>query len=220
MFFRFLPIFAAQAALLLPCLAGEPAPAPVDGGWNDISKKTGLVIYTRQKSDSIVKEYKAVGEIDAPAWVVKNVIDDVEGYALFMPYIVESSIVAREKDALITYQRFKSPIISDRDYVLHVVYENHPGLDGKIIYCNKWTAISDPRVPVKPGVIRVNINQGFWLIEPMGEMTRATYVIFTDPGGCIPGMLINYSHSKAIPKLFAAIQNQATEKKYRVKMPQ
>ena len=162
-----------------------------------------------------MKEYKATGEIAAPTKVVKKVIDDVGAYSRFMPYITESTVVAREGESLITYQRFSTPLVNDRDYVLRIQFESHHAKGGGTVYCNSWKAVAGFGPEEKKGVTRVMINQGYWLLEPEGEITRATYMIFTDPGGTIPAMVINYGNQNAIPKLFAAVQKQALEAKYR-----
>lgn len=204
---------------ITPCIAEEPSPAAAGEGWTEIYKKPGLVMYSRDKKDSRVKEYKATGDISAPAWVVKNVIDDVDNYPHFMPYVTESTVLSRESGSLVTYQRFSTPLVKDRDYVLRIQSESRPAPGGGTIYCNKWKAALDAGPAEKPGIIRVKTNEGYWLLEPTGETTRATYKIFIDPGGVIPAMVVNYGNKTAIPKLFAAIQKQAGDPKYREKKP-
>jgi len=208
-------VTALLALFFTPCLADEPSPATGGEGWTEVSKRPGLVIYCREKKDSPVKEYKATGQISAPTKVVKNVINDVDNYAHFMPYITESVVVTREGESLITYQRFSTPMVNDRDYVLRIQFESHRAKGGGTVYCNSWKAAPGFGPEEKKGVIRVKINQGYWLLEPDGEITRATYMIFTDPGGTIPAMVINYGNQNAIPKLFAAVQKQALQAKYR-----
>ncbi|MEI8340072.1 MAG: START domain-containing protein [Verrucomicrobiota bacterium] len=205
--------------MIASCLGELPSPAAPGNGWVEVSNKPGLVIYCREKKDSQVKEYKATGEIVAPAWVVKNVIDDVENYAHFMPYVTESTVLAREGESLVTYQRFTAPMVSDRDYILRIQFESHPAPGGGTVYCNKWKGTTGYGPEEKHGVIRVKVNEGYWLLEPTGETTRATYMIFTDPGGAIPAMVINYGNKNAIPKLFASVQKQAGNPKYSEKKP-
>jgi len=219
MHFKTLPVIGFLAVLMISCLAEEPSPVTGGEGWTEVSKKPGLLIDCREKKDSAVKEYKATGDITAPTWVVKNVIDDVENYAHFMPYITESTVLTHDGDSLITYQRFSTPLVNDRDYILRIQFESHHAAGGGILYCNHWKAVTGLGPEEKQGVTRVKINEGYWLLEPMGEITRATYLIFTDPGGAIPTLAINYGNKNAIPKLFAAVQKQALEKKYWEKKP-
>ena len=220
MFFKILPGIGFLVLLISLCRADEEAsPATADNGWTEVCRKTGLVIYCRERKDSAVREYKATGDILAPTWVVKNVIDDVEDYAHFMPYITESTVLAQDGEGLITYQRFSTPLITDRDYILRIHFESRRVAGGGVLYCNRWKATTGVGPEEKKKVTRVKINEGYWLLEPVGEMTRATYLIFTDPGGAIPAMAINYGNKNAIPMLFAAVQKQTTVDKYREKKP-
>ena len=68
------------------------------------------------RTGSLLKEFKAVGKIDAPTRAVHNVIDDLEGYPNFMPYTAECRVLKREGDSVLTYQRVSPKIIGDRDY--------------------------------------------------------------------------------------------------------
>ena len=47
-----------------------------------------VVIYSRPHADSPLKEFKAIGPIDAPTYAVHAVIDDFENYPKFMPYTI------------------------------------------------------------------------------------------------------------------------------------
>ena len=60
-------------------------------------------------------------------------------------------------------------------------------------------------VPPRPGVNRVNINEGSRLLEPMGHRTTATYILYTDGGG-IPAFLATIVNKQCIAKLFDALR--------------
>src|SRR6476660_4605768 len=72
-----------------------------------LSRNSGNVeLSTRIRDGSKLQEFKAVGEIDASSRSVYAVIDDLESYVSFMPYMAECRLVKRESDAsLVTYQR-------------------------------------------------------------------------------------------------------------------
>ena len=70
----------------------------------------------------------------------------------------------------------------------------------------------------KPGVFRVTVCQGSWLLEPAGEgKTRATYSLFTDSGIVGPAFLANTISETGISKLFAAVRKQVKNPKYQSK---
>src|SRR6266436_9922841 len=110
----FLFVVAAPAF----CLASERGPFNVSDGWTLSSEGSGITLYSRPRPGSSLKEFKAVGEIDAPAHAVHNVIDDIEAYPSFMPFTAECRLIKREADSIITYQRLSPKICSDRDYTL------------------------------------------------------------------------------------------------------
>jgi Polyketide cyclase / dehydrase and lipid transport len=182
--------------------------------WKEEANGDGLIIYSRIREGSALKEFKSVGKIDALSGAVFAVLNDVEAYPSFMPYTSECNVLNRIGDCTIAYQRLVLPLVSDRDYTLRSRHSKIPGPNGPI-YRIQWEAANDLGPSVKPGVQRVNLCQGGWLIEPDGAgTTRATYTIYTDSGGSIPAAIANRGSRTAIRKIFAAIRKAAREPKY------
>lgn len=185
-----------------------------DDGWKLHSNSHGVAIYERVRAGTSLKEFRAVGEIDAASSAVHGVIDDVENYTRFMPYTVECRLLKREGDALITYQRLAPKIAADRDYTLRITTKSWPVKAG-VAFLNEWTPANDLGPPEKKGVVRVQRCEGSWLIEPVtANKCRATYSVFSDTGGAIPSWLANYASQTGIGKLFAAVRKQVTDPKY------
>ncbi len=190
--------------------AVEPESTPSE--WKFISNKDGVALYRRDRPAT--NESKAIGEIPAPAAVVHAVINDVESYASFMPYTVECRVLKREGNSAIVYQRISAPMTSDRDYTVRMRSSSKEGEEGTS-YSSRWEAENALGPPEKPGVVRVNLCDGSWLLEPTGpNTTRATYTIYTDSGGAIPAFIKKTGSQIGIRKLFAAIRKQARDPKY------
>ena len=102
---RIVPMFLF-ALVSIVCLAAEPAKS-ADGNdsWKLATERNGLTIYSRPHSGSSLKEFKAVGEIAAPSRAVCEVIEDVDAYPSFMPYMAECRLLRHESDSLLSYQR-------------------------------------------------------------------------------------------------------------------
>jgi hypothetical protein len=68
---------------------------------------------------------------------------------------------------------------------------------------------------VKDGLVRVTVNEGFWLLEPRenGAKTFATYYLFTHPGGSLPDWLVNKANGTAVPDVFKRIREVAAKLK-------
>lgn len=210
------------AAILVPFVLvapragfGTDAAVPSSSeGWKLASQSAGVALYSRPRPSSLLKEFKAVGAIDAPTKAVHNVLDDVHGYPSFMPFTAECRVVGREGDALITYQRLSPKICGDRDYTIRIHQKSWPG-QGGFTYLNRWEAANELGPAEKKDVLRVKLCEGAWLLEPDGvNKTRATYSIFTDSGGALPAFLANGASAFGIRKIFAAVRKQVKDPKY------
>jgi polyketide cyclase/dehydrase/lipid transport protein len=193
--------------------AAEPEAGP--GEWKFISSKDGVTIHRRQRPAT--NESKAVGEIAVPTNLVHAVLDDVESYASFMPYTVESRVLKRDGDSIVAYQRISAPLTSDRDYTVRV-RSSSKKVEGGTAYYHRWEADNAAGPPEKRGVVRVNLCEGSWLLEPGGpNTTRATYLIYTDSGGIIPKFIKESGSQIGLRKIFAAIRKQVRDPKYAAK---
>jgi hypothetical protein len=197
-------------------LRAEPSSSvSPDDGWKLATQSKGVAIHTRPHPDSRLKEFRAVGEIDAPSGVVHAVIDDLENYPTFMPYTAECRLIKRESDSIITYQRLSPKICADRDYTLRVQTKSWPAAAGGLVYLNWWKPANELGPAEKRGVVRVNICDGGWLLEPNGaDKTRATYSVYTDTGGLIPAFVANHVSQIGIGRLFEAVRKQVKNPKY------
>src|SRR6266404_4112410 len=82
--------------------------------------------------------------------------------------------------------------------------ESLKGPDGGTIYHSRWELANFDGPPPRPGVTRVTINEGSWLLEPIGNQTRATYTLYTDGGG-ISALLLNFANKQSVSRLFDAL---------------
>jgi hypothetical protein len=192
-------------------IAAEPETST---DWTSVSNKEDVAIYRRPRPGPGHNESKVVGEIAAPIAIVRAVIDDVESYAQFMPYTVECRVLKREADSVLTYQRISAPLVSDRDYTLRVRTTTKTTESGTS-YFTRWEAENALGPAPLRGVVRVNLCEGSWLLEPLGpNNTRATYTILTDSGGSLPAFIKNTGSQIGFRKMFAAIRKQVRDPKY------
>ena len=189
------------------------SPDPNDG-WKFVKETGGISFSSRARAGSSLKEFRAVGEIGASPRAVHNVLDDVVAYPDFMPFTKECRIIKREGDALFAYQRLSPGIVRDRDYTLRICRKSWPA-QGGLVFLDQWELANASGPGEKPGVLRVKVNEGKWLLEPAGAAkTRATYCIYTDGGGKLPALLANVANEVGIRKIFTAVRNQVKLAKY------
>ena len=188
-------------------------------GWKLATDAKYVLVYSRPHANSNLKEFKAIGSMDAPVYAVRAVIDDFENYPKFMPYVMECRLIKRDSDSIIGYQRLSPKICEDRDYTLRVWKTSSSGPKG-LMYLSKWEAANDLGPAEQKGVVRIKVCNGTWLLEPDGPAkTRATYAIYSDSGGAIPAFIANHASVTAIKKLYEAIRKQAKEPKYAAASP-
>lgn len=188
-----------------------------EDGWVLAVRQHELTVFERARKGTDLREIKAVGLIEAPPIVIKRVIDDVDEYPRFMPYVTEARVLARDGANLVSYQRLSPPLVSDRDYTVRVRCEVREG-PGGTRFCNTWSTANHLGPAEKSGVARVGLTEGSWLLEPeeRGRKTRASYRIFSDSGGGLPSAIVNAASRAGIPKLFEAIRKQARFPKYQL----
>jgi hypothetical protein len=150
---------------------------------------------------------------------VFRVLTDFERYKETMPYTEESKVISTEMENGKTkvwyfYSLINAPLASRRDYTIRVVDESD-WKGGKGYMKTHWSAWEKGPEP-KDGVVRVKVNDGSWVLEPIwdGLRTRATYLLFTDPGGSLPTWIANKANSSAIPDIFEALRKYAKEPRY------
>jgi hypothetical protein len=200
-----------SCAVCANLIAAEPEKST---DWTSISNKDNVAIYRRPRSGPGHNESKVIGEIPAPIAIVRAVIEDVESYTQFMPYTVECRVLKREADSVLTYQRISAPVVSDRDYTLRIRTATKMTEAGTSYFIRWETENSLGPAPPR-GVVRVNLCEGSWLLEPLGpNNTRATYTILTDSGGILPAFIKDTGSQIGFRKIFAAIRKQVRDPKY------
>ena len=180
-------------------------------GWTEAYRSAELVIFTKdvEKGRRIV----AIAEVDARPEVVFNVVNDFDHYPEFMPYVIESRVLSRNGDSeVVAYNRIAPPFVAERDYPLKFRMTRGSLANGGV-FRSEWTA-SPETEPEVEGVVRIRLNDGSWVAEPIsgGSRTRLTYTLLTNPGGMIPDFVANMSNTVAIPKLFKAVMKRSVEK--------
>jgi hypothetical protein len=206
----------------------EPRPAPPqlhgpdeDSAWEHLKEKDGVTIFLRERSGSNFKEAFGKGVIDAPPCRVFQVLTDSDRLVEFMPYL-KSRIVKNggaDEEYGCQYLDFPWPI-SDRFINFRTKrirnYRDHPC--EYLVYWRKDETFSCTVEEVKEAYedagsdpIVPRANEGYWHLVPQagGKKTLAYYYIFTDPGGSIPGWLMNLYADDAILRLFRAVRERA-----------
>ena len=173
--------------------------------WQEVSRNVNLAIYIRHRSHSPIEEVRGIGEFNAPISVLKGILADVAKYSEFMPYTKESRVLPQ--DAQLLYMVLKPPLVGTLDYTIRVHEESLKDVHGATTYHSRWELANFDGPASQPGVTRVTINEGSWLLETIGNQTRATYTLYTDGGG-ISALLLNFANKQSVSRLFDALHTR------------
>lgn len=189
--------------------------------WQQVMRNDKVAVFTRTRPGSAIKEIKATGIVDVPAWILKNVVDDIEGYTKLIPYTTEAKIVGTDGDRRVSFQRLEMPFTQAREYVVVVDDASYAKPDGRMVYRTAWTTAA-PRFQhlVSDKAIRVTQNDGSWTFEELADgRTRATFSLSVDPEGELPKPLVNIAQRLTIAQYLDNLERRASLAAYRAQPP-
>ncbi|MDY7230119.1 START domain-containing protein [Hyalangium rubrum] len=183
--------------------------ASAEEKWETV-EDDDVVIKVRARSSGVGKEVWAEGDLEANAYDIQTALIDAGSFRLWMPYVKESRIVSTAEDgSRMAYAKLNFPVVSARDYVLHVVDEKKIAEDGTGEFVQRWTS-ADAVVPVREGVVRLKHNDGTWHVTPKGEgKAHVVYKFSVDPGGSVPGWLASFGQKDGVMDTFEAVEERA-----------
>jgi hypothetical protein len=106
-----------------------------------------------------------------------------------------------------TYEQISVPVVSDRDYVMHVK-RTQPASSGR---CEvTFETVADPSRPPVQGLVRIPVIRGRWQLMPVADgRVSVLYEIFSEPGGAVPAFLAKGSQRSAAVDFMKIILSRA-----------
>jgi hypothetical protein len=106
-----------------------------------------------------------------------------------------------------TYEQIAVPVVSDRDYVMHVKLEQGASTGHCLV---SFETEDDPARPPVRGFVRIPVIRGHWDVFPIGEgKVSVQYRIFSEPGGGVPAFLTRGSQRSAAVDFMKIILSRA-----------
>jgi hypothetical protein len=199
-------------ALALLVLAQVP-----DAGVEDweTSATEPYVVKTRAVPNSDIREVWAEGDLVAPVKDIEDALCDMKRFKSFMPYVKDARELSKEPDgSVFTYTEMDLPVISPRDYAVHVFTDEEPKARG--VYRAHWVAAPDA-LPQHEDFIRLTVNEGSWVVTPKeGGKSHVVYRFRADCGGLVPVWLINLGNRRGVPDVLGAIEKEA-QRRYKAR---
>ncbi len=172
------------------------------GGYSVIKDADGIKVYL---GPSRHIELGAEATIDAPPDVVRQVLLDYANAPLWVKGVAHSTILDRGDHFLDVYQQLSLPVVSDRDYTLHVTWAD----EGDVKWL-RFSAHGDRGPPPGSGRVRVTTNEGSWALSSRdgGKTTHAVYHFELDMGGSVPSWMGRGQAGKQVYQLVEALRRQ------------
>lgn len=160
--------------------------ALAEAQWKGSRTIDGLTLELRDVAGSPFEEIKVSTVSSRP---LASLCDAVYGRDAKVEGDFKKRVVIRESDSeRWTYEQIRVPLVPDRDLVMHTQLLA-PATSGR---CEvKFETATDPLFPRARGHVRVEAVRGHWLLEPVADgKVAVTYLMFSDPGGRIPAVLV------------------------------
>ena len=104
-----------------------------------------LVVKTRARPGTDVKEVRAEGTIAAPPMDIQSTVMDVKRFTKFMPYLTEARLVGETDPdgAVYIYSKLELPVLSPRDFIHKTYVDRDSTKDPQGVFQAHWFAVPD-----------------------------------------------------------------------------
>ena len=177
--------------------------------WKKVHEEDGVKVYERNIGDLIA--FRGEGKIKAPLGKLLYVIEDSAHWKEWIENFDSGRVLERKSPFhKVFYQSFDSPFpVKDRD----IVYEARTTreTDGnKVIIAMR--SVVHPKAPKTVGV-RVDLKYTRYEITPLPDgYLQVVLETSSDPGGSLPGFLVNWAQRDYPLKLFKGLRRQVEKK--------
>lgn len=182
-----LNVFHKMRYLILLLLLLSTAKTTYSQAWELKKKSDSIEVYTRTVSSSPVKEFKAVGIIEAKKEEILAVLKDVPAYPKWIEDVIYSETVSSAGDSLSFYYQMDLPWpIKDRDMALDMKIEQ----TAQEIAVRLTSNVD--LVPVHEDYIRMVQVEGEWIITSLDDQfCQVQHRFLADPEGSLPAWVVN-----------------------------
>jgi len=160
--------------------------------WETVKNSGGIKVSVQVVENSDIKEFMAVTVTESSLSAILALLDDTEGYTGWNYRCSEAKLLHKKNDyERITYMVTVSPWpVADRDIAVRSVVSQ-----------DRKTGVVTVKLSGLPGYIAVKGERvrmvslsGYWRLVPLGNgKVRIIYRLHSDPGGSVPGSIVNSS---------------------------
>ncbi len=181
-----------------------------EGAWEEVARTDdGIAVQMREQRGTTVKEVRATLRIPAPPRIVLDAACDPRSFRKSLEYVERQRYYwIGDPDVWFTYQLLDYPVVTKRDYVLRYERTMDPA---RGIYRLSWSTSTEKGPAPREDAIRVTLATGGIDVVPEdgGERSLLTFRLLADPGGSIPGWVINIANRLSLPDIVREIRDAA-----------
>ena len=176
--------------------------------WEKVFEDDGILVESSLAPGKTLPTFRATGVLQHNLYELLAVLDDVPRHLEWMVRMSASETVEKLSDFdRVIYNRFDVPWpCSDRDSVMQVLAE----LDRANHYVKlRFLRIQHPLRPELEGVIRIPDLRSEAVLKAIGpNQTEVSYLLDIDPGGSLPGWLVEWVVEKIPYLVLKKLQKQ------------
>ncbi len=203
--------------VVMACSAAALAGGTGPHGWNAVAEDDGIQGFTRPTAGLAVDEIMAKGTVAAPVAVLESLLRDIPAQTEYMYLCVQACEVdlpdkADDPDVIYAYNLTDLPWpVKDRDGVARMRF-GYDRISG-VLGVQAEGIPSDFRLT--EDVVRVPLAQGSYHLRPLDEEnTEVTYRMLVDPGGTLPGSLVNLLSKRLGIRTIAGLRRMVRQERY------
>ncbi|WP_234734896.1 START domain-containing protein [Tellurirhabdus bombi] len=194
----------------------ETAQAQQTSNWRLEKDKHGIQVYSRNLSDTKLKELKVVFELSGQLSDLLAVLSDADHLPDWV-YGTRKSYVIRRVSPSEFYYHTEMNLpwpASNRDVSIRFHAQQDP--QTKVLTIRSESVGN--QVPLQDGIVRVPYSLAHWTVKPLSnEQMHVEYIFRVDPGGKLPAWLVNLVASTGPMQTFQKLRELIKNPKYQNK---
>jgi hypothetical protein len=164
--------------------------------WQLAKEQEGIRVFLKNAEGSDFKMMRVECELSAKQEAILALLLDIPAADKWIPQTKAWYYIRRPSATeCYYYSELRMPWpVWNRDYVVHLKASQQPAT--KTITVDAEVVAGE--VPEKEGIVRVNTSTVKWVLYPLQNgRTQLIYQLHTNPGGSLPGWVVNYFAKQA-----------------------
>ena len=174
--------------------------------WAMVLDKNGIKVFTKKVESSKFKSIMVQTVFEGTISALMEILCDISKHPEWA-YKTKSASVIRQinKHEIIYYTESILPWpLSNRDAIIHLTMMPEPS--NRVL---RISAFSEPELLSKKyGLVRIRYSKASWYVTESANQLNIEYIFEIDPGGKLPGWLVNMLIEKGPYETFENLKNR------------